>query len=482
MIFGSLFRKTPQPGGRILVAFASQTGAAERIAWLSANALAAVPGGLVRVAPLGGLMMEEIAEAGTLLVVTSTYGAGEAPDSARAFVRKQMAQAPGLKGLSYAVLALGDRKYDATFCGFGREVDRWLASGKARRLFDTVCVDGDDDTQAMTKWCQHLHALGADTSAESLMPGPPRDWILAERRLLNAGSPGGEAWHIALTPKDPAQLNWTAGDIAEIWPRNSEASVADFLARHQMDGEKSFRWRGQWTYLRDILAHSRLPRSHEVEGILLDWLVERLEAFPHREYSVASLPESGRMELLVRKAVKEDGSLGLGSGWLTQNCEPGGVVKLRLRPNPNFHPPGAKAGNEPSQILIGAGTGIAGLRAHLLHRQQKRLGDAWLLFGERTRAHDLTYGGDIKAWQEDGTLVRTELVFSRDAVPKKYVQHLVAEHGPEIGRCVREEGASILVCGGMDMAAGVQQALTAILGEELLDAMTQNGLYRRDIY
>jgi sulfite reductase (NADPH) flavoprotein alpha-component len=314
------------------------------------------------------------------------------------------------------------------------------------------------------------------------MPGPPRDWILAERRLLNAGSPGGEAWHIALTPKDPAQLNWTAGDIAEIWPRNSEASVAEFLARHQMDGEKSFRWRGQWTYLRDILAHSRLPSAHEVEGISLDWLVERLEAFPHREYSIASLPESGRMELLVRKAVKEDGSLGLGSGWLTQNCKPGGVVKLRLRPNPNFHPPGAKEGKEPSQILIGAGTGIAGLRAHLLHRQQKRLGDAWLLFGERTRAHDSTYNRDIKAWQEDGTLVRTDLVFSRDAVPKKYVQHLVTEQGTEIGRWVREDEASILVCGGLDMAAGVQQALIAILGEDTLDAMTQNGLYRRDIY
>jgi sulfite reductase (NADPH) flavoprotein alpha-component len=482
MIFGSLFRKAPRPGGRILVAFASQTGAAERIAWLSANALAAVPGGLVRVAPLGGLSMAEIAEAGTLLVVTSTYGAGEAPDSARAFARKQMAQTPVLKGLSYAVLALGDRKYDATFCGFGREVDRWLASGKARRLFEAVCVDGDDDAQAMTRWCQHLHALGADTSAESLMPGPPRDWILAERRLLNAGSPGGEAWHIELTPKDPAQLNWTSGDIAEIWPRNSEASVTEFLARHQMDGEKSFRWRGQWTCLRDILAHSRLPKPHEVEGISLDWLVERLEAFPHREYSIASLPESGRMELLVRKAVKEDGSLGLGSGWLTQNCEPDGVVKLRLRPNPNFHPPGAKQGQEPSQILIGAGTGIAGLRAHLFHRQQKRLGDAWLLFGERARAHDLSYGGDIKAWQTDGTLVRADLVFSRDAVPKKYVQHLVTEQGTEIGRWVREGGASILVCGGMEMAAGVQQALTAILGEELLDAMTQNGLYRRDIY
>ena len=494
MVFGSLFRSAPKPGGRILVAFASQTGAAERIAWLSANALAApaqsLAKPLVRVGPLGGLTMAEIAESGTLLVVTSTYGAGEAPDSARAFARKQMSHIPMLKGLSYAVLALGDRKYDATFCGFGKSLDRWLASGKARRLFDIVCVDGDDDTAAMTQWCQQLSRLGAQTSSvEALMPGPPQDWMLEERRLLNSGSPGGEAWHIVLRPRDPAQMNWTAGDIAEIWPRNSEASVEDFLARHKLDGGKSFRWRGQWTFLHDIIAHSRLPRPHEVEGISLDWLVERLEAFPHREYSIASLPDSGRMELLVRKAVKDDGSLGLGSGWLTRDAMVGGVVKLRLRPNPNFHPPVANENKKAPQILIGAGTGIAGLRAHLLYRQQKKLEDAWLLFGERAQATDLYYGDDLETWQADGTLVRTDLVFSRATTlapgataPKKYVQHLVAEHGTEIGGWVRERGASILVCGGLEMAAGVQEALIAILGEERLDQMTQDGLYRRDIY
>src|SRR5580698_9862371 len=116
MAFGSLFQSKPKPGSKILVAFASQTGAAERIAWLSANALAAR--GFVRVAALGGLTARELSEAGTLLVVTSTYGAGEAPDSARAFVKKQMATVPQLKSLRYGVLALGDRKYDATFCGF----------------------------------------------------------------------------------------------------------------------------------------------------------------------------------------------------------------------------------------------------------------------------------------------------------------------------------------------------------------------------
>jgi sulfite reductase (NADPH) flavoprotein alpha-component len=474
MIFGSLFRRSPRLGGKMLVAFASQTGAAERIAWLTANALApTVP---VRVAALGGLTPEEIAEAGTLLVVTSTYGAGEAPDTARAFARKQMALPAAFKGLNYAVLALGDMKYDATFCGFGKSVDRWLAASRAQRLFDLVCVDGDDDTEAMTKWCEQLSRLGARTNVEALMPGPPQDWFLTERRLLNPGSAGGESWHIALTPRDPAHLNWTAGDIAEIWPRNSEAAVHAFLDLHSLNGELSFRWRGHWTFLRDIIAHSRLPKPHEVEGISLDWLVERLEAFPHREYSISSLPDSGRMELLVRKAVKDDGSLGLGSGWLTDGVQMNGVVKLRLRPNPNFHPPG-----DGPQLLIGAGTGMAGLRAHLKYRQAKKLGDAWLLFGERGQKTDLYYADEIAAWKADGTLARTDLVFSRDSQPKRYVQHLVMEQGDEI-RAWIERGASILVCGGLEMAAGVQDALIALLGEEKLDRMTQDGLYRRDIY
>ncbi len=480
MVFGSLFRSRPEAGGKILVAFASQTGAAERIAWLSANALAG-SGSFVRVAALGGLTAFDLAEAGTLLVVTSTYGAGEAPDSARAFARKQMAQMPQLKGLRFAVLALGDRKYDATFCGFGRSMDRWLAAAKAARLFDAICVNGDDDDAAMTRWCEQLTKLGADTSVEQLMPGAPQDWILAERRLLNPGSPGGEAWAVALTPKNPAHLSWTAGDIAEIWPRNSEAAVDGFLAEHGLDGTLSFKWRGHWSYLRDIIAHSRLPKSHEVDGISLAWLVERLEGYGAREYSIASLPESGRMELLVRKAVKDDGSLGLGSGWLTHTSDVGGIIKLRLRPNPNFQPPPAGDEGDSPQILIGAGTGIAGLRAHLFWRQKKKLGRAWLLFGERTRVSDLYYGDEIAAWAADGTLARTDLVFSRDGRPAKYVQHLVADAGAEV-RAMVEKGASILVCGGMEMAAGVQEALIAILGEDKLDQMTQSGLYRRDIY
>lgn len=457
------------------MAYASQTGAAEQIAWRSANALAAA--GFVRVAPLGSLTFADIAEAGTLLVVTSTYGAGEAPDSARAFTRNQMSQPGNFKGLDYTVLALGDMKYDATFCGFGRSVDRWLAAGKAKRLFDVICVDGDNDTAAMRKWCEQLTRLGAHTTVEALMPGPPEDWRLAERRLLNAGSPGGEAWHLALTAKNLANFNWTAGDIAEVWPRNNPSDVARFLSQHGLEGSQVFDWHGSSMALRDIIAHSRMPARHEVAGVALDWLVRRLQAYPYREYSIASLPDQGRMELLVRKAIKADGTLGLGSGWLTHHAAVGDVVKLRVRPNPNFHPP-----PDGPQILVGTGTGIAGLRAHLFHRQKRKLGHGWLVFGERSSRSDLYYAQDIRTWQSDGTLVKTDLVFSRDALPKKYVQDVIRDQAGQVKQWVMEQGASILVCGGLEMAGGVQDALAAILGEDKVDSMTQEGSYRRDIY
>ncbi|MCP5412922.1 MAG: flavodoxin domain-containing protein [Alphaproteobacteria bacterium] len=475
----SLFRGRSGRGRKILVAFASQTGAAEAIAWRSANALIGA-GGFVRVAALGSLDPAALAEAGTLLVVTSTYGAGESPDSARAFVRRHMGARVNFRGLEFAVLALGDRKYDATFCQFGRGLDRWLAQCGARRLFDVVSVDGDDDDTAMGKWCEQLGKLGARCDVENLMPGAPQDWVLAARHLLNPGSVGGESWAVALTPKNPAHLHWTAGDIAEIWPRNDPGTVADFIARHDLDGETLFKWKGHWTPLATILAMSRLPADHEVAGISVQWLVERLEWLGAREYSIASLPADGRLELLVRKAVKNDGSLGLGSGWLTQTCAAGGTVSLRLRPNPNFHPPAEQDAPLP-QILIGAGTGMAGLRAHLKYRAAAGRKEAWLLFGERGRG-DLYYAEEIEAWRKDGTLTRADLVFSREEGSRRYVQHLVEAAGADVRELVVARGASILVCGGLEMAAGVHNALIAILGEDELDAMTQDGRYRRDIY
>ncbi|WP_374514109.1 sulfite reductase subunit alpha, partial [Brevundimonas sp.] len=338
------------------------------------------------------------------------------------FVNRHMAAPADLAGLRYAVLALGDSSY-ARFCGFGRALDGWLRRAGAEPLFDRVEVD-DGDAGAIRHWQHQLAALtGAPVIADWAAPAYDR-WRLVERAHLNPGSPGGEAWRLAFEPVAHSP-DWQAGDIAEIGlPR------------------------------RDVAA----PAS--------------------REYSVASLPADGRVELIVRRVVREDGAPGLASGWLTGELQPGDEVEMRLRTNRSFHGPSADA----PLILIGAGTGLAGLRGHLRARPGGDHGGAWLLWGERSPACDAWLDDELQAALASGRLSRLDRVFSRPPGDGRYVQDLLKEHADELRRWV-DRGATILVCGSLaGMSTGVHAALEAALGAERLLELLETGRYRRDVY
>jgi sulfite reductase (NADPH) flavoprotein alpha-component len=417
--------------GDVLIAYASQSGTAEQIAWRSANEL--IRGGrAARVAPLSALDVPQIRRAKTLLVVTSTFGAGEPPDGARAFARNVLATPTDLSGLQCGVLALGHRDYP-DFCGFGHIVEEWLRSSGVESLFPLIELDAVDPA-ALDGWRRQLRALGGAPQADvDWQPAATRPWRLSQRTLLNPGSASAEAYHLVLEAPDSAELSWTAGDIAVIAPRRA-----------------------------------RLEPS----------TIEQAESGATREYSISSLPSSGRLELLVRKTVLADGQLGLGSGWLTQHTVVGDPVHLRIRSNPNFHPPR----NCGPMILIGAGTGLAGLRAHLLHRQHNGVREAWLLFGERSSRTDRFHGEEMETWMRDGTLARCDLVFSRDSAQRLYVQHRIEEAASRIMKWVMSDGATVFVCGGLKMGAAVHAILQKILGEARLDEMAAAGSYRRDVY
>ena len=150
---------------------------------------------------------------------------------------------------------------------------------------------------------------------------------------------------------------------------------------------------------------------------------------------------------------------------------------MRLRTNRSFHGPE----DETPMILIGNGTGIAGLRAHLKARSPAG-GGAWLLFGERTRAHDAFFDAELQAWLESGVLRRLDRAFSRDAGDGRYVQNLVAGAADELRDWIGR-GAAIHVCGSLEgMAAGVHAALETALGAEALLDLLETGRYRRDVY
>jgi len=402
-----------------LVAWASQTGFAEELALMTARALTDA-GQSARVVSFADLDIEMLTSTKRALFVVATTGEGDAPDNAGRVVRRMLDRDAALPDLTYGLLALGDRSYK-DYCGFGRAVDGWLMRSGATPLFDPVEVD-DADPEAIRHWQHQLNAITGSNAEPDWTPPAYDRWRLVERRLLNPGSPGGEAFHLAFEPVDHGP-DWSAGDIAEVGvpPMNPEDRPAA------------------------------------------------------REYSIASLPAEGRLELLVRLMRHPDGTPGLASGWLTGQANLGDEIAMRVRTNRGFHGPEATT----PMILIGAGTGLAGLRGHL---KARTAGDAWLMFGERTSAHDAFHDAELKTWLASGVLTRLDRTFSRDPGDGRYVQAVIAEQADAL-RAWIDRGAAVYVCGSLEgMAAGVHAALEDALGPDRLIALAEAGRYRRDVY
>jgi sulfite reductase (NADPH) flavoprotein alpha-component len=456
----------------LLVAHASQTGYAEQLARQTAESLRGA-GLAVRVSPLAALDAAGLADTRRALFIASTTGEGDAPDAAAAFLHNL--SAPGnLDGLRYGVLALGDREY-RNFCAFGKRLDAWLRASGAEPWFDALEVD-DGDPGALRHWQHQLGLLGGNPDLPDWNPPRYARWRLRERRLANPGSVGGMCFHVILEPADGGLPGWRAGDIAEIGPRHAASTVTQWLDFAGFDGDARIGTDGEPLWAQ--LAGSRLPDPAAVIGLSPQELAARLDPLAHREYSIASLPADGAIELLVRRMSRPDGSPGIGSGWLCEHAPIGADIALRIRANPGFHPPA----DDCPLILIGNGTGIAGLRVLLRQRIADGHRDNWLLFGERNAACDFHYGEEIARWQANGWLGRVDLAFSRDQAERIYVQQRVAESAP-ILRAHVEAGAAIYVCGSLEgMAPGVEAALRDALGADTLESLRVEGRYRRDVY
>lgn len=463
-----------------LIGYASQTGIAEHLARQTAVQLQKA-GVSTWVQSLNQLDVSHLSEARHLLFVVSTYGEGEAPDNGNRFLSRLANQS--LDGTSYALLALGDSNYPR-FCEFGRQLNHALHHAGARPLFDLVEVD-QRDPGAIRHWQYYLGQLTACRDFTDWLEASYENWQLVNRICLNPQGYGNPAFHLQLRPLDKSlsAIQWQAGDIAEIGPANAAAVLDDFLSHLGHDS----------SLLRTGLLRKRLPVYSAVadaEDLFAAWrlmsdqeLLDQLQDLPHREYSIASTPAQGALELLVRQQGRLDKDapylgLGLGSGWLTHHAQTGASIALRIRSNPHFH------GSELDRpmILIGNGTGIAGLRAHLLARIAAGTGDNWLLFGERSRKTDFFFGEELLGWQASGHLARLDLAFSRDADAPRYVQELLPPAAEELRTWV-DRGAAIYVCGSLKgMAQGVNEVLEAIFGREKLEALADERRYCRDVY
>ncbi|MGH8032841.1 MAG: flavodoxin domain-containing protein [Luteimonas sp.] len=466
-------------GDAMVVAYASQTGFAQALAERTAKTLSAA-GVTAHCRDLGRIDAALLAVTPRMLFVVSTTGEGDPPDHVVAFVRDVLDGSAALPGLHYAVLALGDRTY-AHYCGFGHRLDGWLRRSGATPLCDLVEVD-NGDAGALRHWQHHLGRIADAPELPDWTPAAFDDWTLHARREANLGSVGGAAFHVVLQPPAASPASWQAGDIAEIGPRNTPQAIAATLARFGLPADAQVSIDARSQALRDVLARSHLPDAADSDdGVMpadAQTLVDRLAALPHREYSIASLPADGAVHLLVRRMRRADGGAGLGSGWLCDAASVGDTIAMRIRRNANFHPPE----HDRPMILIGNGTGIAGLRAHLKARAAMGARRNWLLFGERSAAHDDFYRDDIARWQGDGVLERVDLVYSRDQPERRYVQHALREAADALRAWV-DDGAAIYVCGSLQgMAPAVDAVLRDALGDARIDDLLATRRYRRDVY
>lgn len=413
-----------QPDGWNVV-YASQTGAAESLAHQAAQALAhTARDGSVRCLPLDQLDAATLVAGGRYLFVVSTHGQGAAPDNGAAFARKILGQALDLSALEFGLLALGDSHYP-DFCAFGRSLAGWVAGQGGRQCFAPVEVDRLEP-QALALWRQHLVTLlGADELPAAGL-SEFRRWRLVGRQHLNPGSPGGEVHHLRFLPAEGGLLPqaWQSGDLA-------------------------------------LLCRPAEPEERP------------------REYSIASLPSEGHLDLLVRRSMRADGTPGHLSGWLTRELPLGGELSLALQPHRPFRLQDNL--NRPA-IFIGNGVGLAGLRAHLAARIGQGNLANWLVFGERTATCDFHWREELERWQAAGELPYLDAVFSRDPVSPAYVQDHLQAHAGRVREWVAK-GAAIYICGSRrGMGDGVDRLLRQILGEEGLAELALAGRYCRDVF
>ncbi|MEZ5464142.1 MAG: sulfite reductase subunit alpha [Lysobacteraceae bacterium] len=470
----SVAKKTTE-SATIPVFWASQTGFASELAERTASSLSGT-GLAADAVDLGSIEPEALRDCRRALFVVSTTGEGDPPDHALGFMAALMSSDVRLDGLSFGLLALGDREY-AQFCAFGHALDRRLRELGARPLFDAVEVD-NGDAGALRHWQHHLGLLSGAPELPDWAPVSYQTWTLANRRLANPGSPGGPAWHIELRRPSGVAARWEAGDIVEVGPRHAREEVRSLLERLSLDAAGIVRVGEQTMPLADRVAACHLPMPDEVAGLDAQALSDALQPLPHREYSIASLPDEGHVRLLIREMQRADGTPGLGSGWLCRHAAINEGIALRIRRNPNFHaPPDARP-----LLLIGNGTGIAGLRALLRARIAAGHRRNWLLYGERRASADDVYADDLRDWRDAGWLERCDAVFSRDGGAHRYVQDALRAAGDELRRWV-EDGAAIYVCGSLEgMAPGVDAVLRETLGDERVEVMLASGHYRRDVY
>lgn len=510
------------PSGNLTILYGSQTGNAKGVA-SAIKAQAEARGLPVTLTSMADYKPKQLKKETHLLVVVSTYGEGEPPESAvDLFEQLKKGKVGKLEGLKFAVLGLGDSSYEF-FCQTGKDFDSLLTKAGADRVHELASLDVDYQDAAKAWGEQALNAIAATLSAgpansnvasavqqavghsqySKENPFPAR---LSVNQKITGRDSTKDIRHIEISLEESG-IRYQPGDALGIWFDNDADLVGEVLALANLSGDEATA-RGS---LREVLSRElELTRLHggfitgladisdnaalkdlagdkaQVNALVTSaQVVDVLKRFPTalaaeqligllrpltpRLYSIASsqseVEEEVHLTVGVVRYPQEDGTVrsGAASSYLADRLPEDAEVRVFVEHNDNFRLP---ANPDTPVIMVGPGTGIAPFRAFMQEREaQGAEGKNWLFFGNPHFTQDFLYQVEWQRYVKSGLLSKISLAFSRDQANKIYVQDRLREAGLELYQWL-EAGAHFYVCGDANhMAKDVQEALLDVIAE-----------------
>ena len=510
------------PGGSLTILYGSQTGNAKGVA-SAIQAQAKAHGLPVTLTSMADYKPKQLKKESHLLVVVSTYGEGEPPESAvDLFEQLKKGKIGKLEGLKFAVLGLGDSSYEF-FCQTGKDFDDFLSKAGAERIHELASLDVDYQDAAKVWGEQAVAAVATTLSAGAATasvagsvqqavghsqyhkenPFPAR---LSVNQKITGRDSTKDIRHIEINLEESG-ITYQPGDALGIWFDNDADLVGEVLALTGLSGDEATaqgplraaltrhfeltRLHGGFiTGLADISGNAALKdlagdkaqvnalvASAQVVDVLkrfpatltAEQLVKLLRPLTPRLYSIASaqseVEEEVHLTVGVVRYPQEDGTVRSGgaSSYLADRLAEDAEVRVFVEHNDNFRLP---ANPDTPVIMVGPGTGIAPFRAFMQEREaQGAEGKNWLFFGNPHFTQDFLYQVEWQRYVKSGLLSKISLAFSRDQANKIYVQDRLREAGLELYQWL-EAGAHFYVCGDANhMAKDVQEALLDVISD-----------------